>query len=225
MAVVAMTLGIGVPAYAASNFIAAPTPIVTGAAAVGQTLTAEAGAWAPAPDTLSYQWNRSGTAISGATARTYGVVSRDAGKSLTVSVTAKKANFTTSGKTSASFAVGSAFTTAPTPTISGTAAVGSTLTAGTGAWSPVPDAYAFQWSRNGSPIAGATAKTYVVVAADAGATLSLTVTATKSGYATTAKTSAGTAIPAAVKPFTTAPTPTISGTAAVGSTLTAGTGA
>jgi hypothetical protein len=74
--------------------------------------------------------------------------------------------------------------TAP-PTITGTTTVGSTLTATTGTWtgSPAPT-LAYQWKRcdsggaNCGPIAGATASTYMLAAADQGSRLLVTVTAT-----------------------------------------------
>src|SRR6476469_3339159 len=73
--------------------------------------------------------------------------------------------------------------TAP-PTVSGTATVGQTLTAGDGTWSNSPLSYAYQWLRcNGGgnscvSIASATQKTYVLVAADEGHAIKVRVTAT-----------------------------------------------
>ncbi|HEX8771690.1 MAG TPA: glycosyl hydrolase, partial [Acidimicrobiales bacterium] len=70
------------------------------------------------------------------------------------------------------------------PTITGIVDVGSTITTSTGSWSgTAPITYTYGWSRcdaSGalcSPIAGATAQTYTVSLADAGATLRSTVTA------------------------------------------------
>lgn len=111
--------------------------------------------------------------------------------------------------------------TAPTPTITGTAAVGSTLTANPGAWT-TGTALTYQWFKNGTAIAGATAATRVLAAADQGATLTVRVTGTKAGYATTTKESAPTA--AVVAGTLLAPTPTITGTLTVGSTLTVNPG-
>jgi Ca2+-binding RTX toxin-like protein len=76
------------------------------------------------------------------------------------------------------------------PKITGTPAVGKTLTCSLGSWtgSP-PPTFTRQWRRNGAAIAGATAAKYVVKAADAGKSLTCTVTATNSaGH--TSKTSA-----------------------------------
>ncbi|MDR1833357.1 MAG: hypothetical protein LBQ92_01710 [Propionibacteriaceae bacterium] len=83
------------------------------------------------------------------------------------------------------------FAKAPVPTISGTAKVGSKLTA-KAAFSPKPS-YTYQWYRSGKKISGAVKSTYKLAKADKGKKITVTVTASKSGYATTAKTSKATA--------------------------------
>lgn len=82
------------------------------------------------------------------------------------------------------------------PAITGTKTVGQTLTCSTGSWSNTPT-YTYQWRRDGSAIAGATAATRVLAAGDAGALMSCTVTATKAGVAQTATSANTTAIAAA----------------------------
>ncbi len=67
------------------------------------------------------------------------------------------------------------------PTISGEPRVGKKLTATPGEWDPADVEVAYQWLRDGQPIAGATAKTYKVTKADVGTTLSVRVTATAAG--------------------------------------------
>ena len=76
------------------------------------------------------------------------------------------------------------------PTISGTAQAGQTLTASSGSWSGSPPiSYAYQWRRCNSvggacvDIAGATAASYVVSAADSGSTLRVRVAATNGATA------------------------------------------
>lgn len=66
------------------------------------------------------------------------------------------------------------------PTISGTPALGATMTASTGRWVSLTGvtSYAYVWKRNGTPISGASASTYNLVSADASTDLSVVVTPT-----------------------------------------------
>ncbi|MCI2958593.1 hypothetical protein MN032_12895 [Agromyces atrinae] len=116
--------------------------------------------------------------------------------------------------------------TASTPTIAGTGQQGTTLTAKPGAWGPGAVSLAYQWNRAGAPIAGATAASYKVTAADAKREISVTVTGTKGGYSPIARTSAKMLLPAApVQQKLTTATPTISGATTEGAILTAAPGA
>lgn len=68
------------------------------------------------------------------------------------------------------------------PAISGTATEGQTLTRSLGTWTGLgPITYATQWRRGGVDIPGATGATYVLTAADVGATITARVTATNAG--------------------------------------------
>ncbi|OUE24387.1 carboxypeptidase regulatory-like domain-containing protein [Clavibacter michiganensis] len=231
----ASTAVVAAPVTTPSAFTTVPTPTVTGTAKVGATLTAVPGTWAPVPTAFTYRWFAANVAISGATAATYSPVAADVGKRITVTVTGSRSGYTTAAKTSAASAAviaapvttPSTFTTVPTPTISGTAQVGATLTAAPGTWAPVPTTFTYRWFAANVAISGATASTYAPVAADVGKRITVTVTGARSGYTTAAKTSAGTAAvvaaPAA-KAFAVASSPTISGSASVGGVLTAATG-
>jgi hypothetical protein len=68
-------------------------PFVTGTLAVGQTLTANPGAWTPTPGSYRYRWRRSADSIgtgeadiTGATGSTYTLVSNDQAKYIRVAV-------------------------------------------------------------------------------------------------------------------------------------------
>jgi hypothetical protein len=69
------------------------------------------------------------------------------------------------------------------PTIAGTPQAGQTLTADPGQWAGAPSSLSYQWSRcdaagaNCVPIAGAVSQTYVLGTGEAGARISVTVTA------------------------------------------------
>jgi len=78
------------------------------------------------------------------------------------------------------------------PTVSGTPAAGHRLTCSTGAWTNDPTAFTYQWYRDGTPIQGATASTYVVTAGDEQLTLTCSVTAANAKGAGSSTTSAKT---------------------------------
>jgi formyltetrahydrofolate hydrolase len=60
--------------------------------------------------------------------------------------------------------------------------------------------FSYQWNRNGVAILGATAKTYVPTALDAGTTLTVTITGLESGYSAASATSNAVAVLAAPTP-------------------------
>ncbi|QKJ20298.1 cell wall-binding repeat-containing protein [Microbacterium hominis] len=89
------------------------------------------------------------------------------------------------------------FATRATPTITGTAHWGATLTAsgaGATAWAPTASTVTYQWLRNGVAIAGATSSTYVVGTADIGRTIVVRATARRSGTTPAQTQSRGVAI-------------------------------
>ncbi|WP_449283287.1 FG-GAP-like repeat-containing protein [Leucobacter sp.] len=67
-----------------------PVPVIAGQPGAGQTLRAPAGKWRPAPVQLSYQWNRNGSPIRGATGESYRLTSSDIGRRITVTVTGER---------------------------------------------------------------------------------------------------------------------------------------
>lgn len=204
-------------APAAGSVFSAPVPVIGGVAVLGRTLTAQAGTWTPA-GTKSYQWFRDGSAIAGATARQYVIAEEDLGTDLTVTVTGTRSGYMTAHRTSDPTAITLAeFTSAPIPTIRGAARYGVELSVGGGAWRPVPDVLAYQWFRDGEAIAGADAATFTVSEDDLDASLSVAVTASKSGYRTQTLASAPTDAVALGRIV--APKPPLLGVPQVGQTL------
>ena len=63
-------------------------PVITGTARAGKKLTCSRGSWANNPTGYTYQWNRNGTQLAGATGSTYTVQTLDEGTTLTCTVTA-----------------------------------------------------------------------------------------------------------------------------------------
>lgn len=116
------------------------------------------------------------------------------------------------------------------PVITGTAQVGHSLTAQSGSWSGTsPIVFAYQWRRcdpvgaSCADITGATSQSYALVAADASATLRISVTATNAEGTGKALSSPSPVVSAQSAPLNTA-APTISGTARAGETVTASNG-
>ena len=101
------------------------------------------------------------------------------------------------------------------PVVTGTPAVGQTLSCSQGVWFNSPTSYTYQWLRDGTVISGATASTYVVVSGDLGHSISCTVTATNAFGSTPATSNA---VVIVALPVNTA-APVISGSLTVGSTL------
>ena len=71
---------------------------------VGQQLTANPGTW-PSNVTLLYQWLRNGVAITGATGANHPLVVADAGRRISVRVTARKAGYLEGTSTSGSLLI------------------------------------------------------------------------------------------------------------------------
>ncbi len=68
----------------------APAPVVIGTPIVGQRLTAQTGTWTPKPVEHTFQWHRSGTAVTGAAGAIYELGAEDRGHTLSVTVTGEK---------------------------------------------------------------------------------------------------------------------------------------
>jgi hypothetical protein len=82
-----------------SDFTKAAVPKIKGTLKVGKKLSVNLGTWSPKP-TYKYQWYANGKVIKGATKPTLVLKKAQKGKSITVKVTATKANYTKTVKTS-----------------------------------------------------------------------------------------------------------------------------
>ncbi|MFF2276662.1 hypothetical protein [Agromyces sp. NPDC058126] len=187
----------------AAGTISVPTPTVSGTVRVGYTLAASA-AVSPSGSTLAYQWYRSGTAITGATAATYRLTTSDYGKTISVRITASRLAYTTTAKASvATSAVGPGAMTGPTPSVTGTARLGYTLKAAAGTW-PSGTTLKYQWRANGVAISGATGSSYFLNSGSLGGKR-ITVSVTGSRYAFSPLTRTSSATAAVVVPGSTIP--------------------
>ena len=188
------------------NNVATGSPVITGTAQVGETLSADLTGISDADSiitsTLTYLWY----ANDGATGSTYTLVADDEGKTITVQVIFTDGfgynEVVTSAPTAA--VTGTTDNTdrgAPTPpvkggtdkvessnaatgapTITGTAQVGQTLTASTASISDADGlsnaTFGYQWLADDVELSGATISSYTLVAIDAGKSIKVRVSFT-----------------------------------------------
>ncbi|MCW2749607.1 MAG: hypothetical protein JWR83_717 [Aeromicrobium sp.] len=163
--------------------IATIIPSFTGTLKYGSTLTAHTGTWVVDPDSFAYQWRRNGVAIPGAIGTTYKLTKADAGRTITLVVTAVTTGFADTPDTSLGGVVAPQIFNTTRPTISGTAKVGKKLSIKShGHWTVSSLSYTYRWLRNGSPIGGAVHSTYTLKSADNNKKVTLRITAKRSGY-------------------------------------------
>ncbi len=204
-------------------------PVVSGSLVRGATLTTTTGAYTNSPTGYSYQWQRDGADIFGATSQTYVTTSDDVSHRIRVLVTASNADGSAVG-TSAS--VGLILPQLPTstqaPVASGTPKRGSTLTATSGTWTENPTSYTYQWQRDKGTgfvnISGATTVSYTLVVSDLTASIRVLVTARNASGPSTSPATSNAVGPVAGAPPVNSGVPQISGTAARGSALVAAAG-
>ncbi|MGZ5369599.1 MAG: CHAP domain-containing protein [Aeromicrobium sp.] len=171
-------------AVAPGTILNSVAPSITGSAIDGTWINVKVGTWAPTGVILSYQWYRSGKAVTGGTRTTYKLTSADVGKTVAVKVTGAKAGYPNLSKTSKSTAVVRApmLVNSTAPSISGKATIGTWIRLNPGKWSPSGVSFTYQWYRSGKAVTGGTRDVYKLTTADRGKTVAVKVTGHKSGY-------------------------------------------
>ena len=219
-----------------TNSPATGAPVISGTAQVGETLTVDTTGISDSDGTdnatFSFQWLADDSDIAGATGSSYTLTDTDEDKAIKVRVSfTDDAGNDESLASAATDAVAARPNSPATgaPTISGTAQVGETLTAGTSGIvddDGLDDAtFSYQWLADDTDIAGATGSSYILTDSGEGKAIRVRVSFTDDGGSDESLTSAATGVveaaPTTNNPATGAPT--ISGTVQVGETLTAGT--
>ena len=197
------------------NSLATGAPAISGTAQVGETLTANTSGIADA-DGLSnvqyeYQWLADDDEIAGATNATYTLTDSEESKAIKVQVSftdnADNEETLTSAATEAVAVAAAPQSNSPatgTPTISGTAQVGETLTADT---SGIADAdglanatFSYQWLADDAEIAGATGLTYTLTDSEESKAITVQVSFTDDADNEETLTSAATGAVAGAQP-------------------------
>jgi Nitrous oxidase accessory protein len=212
-----------------ANINDAPTGSLTisGTAQQGQTLTLQNNLHDPdgGPTSVSYQWLRNGTAISGATGEDYALTQADVGSAISVKVVYVDGHGTTETVTSAATGLVANSNDAPAGglSIDGYPEQGRMLTAQNtiADLDGLPGSFTYQWLRDGEVIEDATGSSYILTEADVGSRISVTTTYVDGGGYTETVTSALTDEIANINDSPTGRL-TVSGTAQQGQTLTLG---
>ena len=172
-------------------------PQITGTPKVGSSVAATTGSWDDAPTGFTYAWLRcttnntlaTCTTIAGADQSSYALSVDDDARYLRVVVTATNPIGSVAQHSYPVKITRVRPASTVRPTVSGTARVGSVLTATVGDWDNSPAGYAYAWQRcttnnafaSCTPIAGADQATYTLTASDQTFWIRVLVTATNSG--------------------------------------------
>jgi hypothetical protein len=229
VALAAIALALVLPGLGSARTSEPGDPTISGGTSVGDTLTGDHGSFDPGAQSYKYNWRRcppdggqgagNCEGIIDGPDNTYVLQSGDVGFTIRLQVKAFSGpNWTgtkvvrTSNATSQITGQGTGPTNTGLPTITGTAAVGQTLTANDGSWASKYLAnFSWAWLRcdasgNNCAATGTTTNTYVVATADQGSTLRAQEIATNPA-GTTKVNSVQTAVVPGGKPVTSPPPP------------------
>lgn len=171
----------------APGILTVPQATISGTGRVGSVLTDTTASSTP-NSVPTRQWLRDGVPIAGATATTYRLTTADAGRLISLRVSFARPGYMAQERTATAVPV-AALNTAK-PVVSGTPRVGKRLSATVGRWSAPGHSFTYQWLRNGKAIPRATSARYRATKADRKKSLSVRVTARRSGFPLVLATSA-----------------------------------
>jgi hypothetical protein len=199
------------------------TIVVEGARNVGEPLSINLNGWTPGIPKV--QWYRNGAAIAGQTTDTYLQTTGDRGKKISVKLTMAAPGYVALSRLSSTAIVTGypLLTSTPFPSISGSPSFGGILIANNGTWGPGIVKLTYQWRAEGKAIPGATKSTLTLGGAELNQSISVTVTGSETGYASTARTSSSTT-DIRLLGFSATAAPSITGTLLPGHVVTATVG-
>lgn len=200
VAAVKNTVRYGIPI--SSSVGALPKPKITGSKIVTEKLTATVDASYFPGFKRSFQWYVQGSPVTGATGSTFVPGAKFPDLKVSVQVSFHWSDeFSASLPTSDSVKVGKGNFAVGKPAITGTAQVGSKLTAKAATSRPASQSVSYQWMVNGQKIKGASGKTYSLTKTDLNKRVSVSAKYSMTNYNTKTVTSASTAkvVPAKLK--------------------------
>ena len=203
----------------ADELVAHVPPQITGIPGVGSLLQVVDPVWNLLGVLTTYQWLSDGVPIPGADDKTFIPTLDQAGTVLTVKVTGLLGSLPLVDIITAGVLVPEPDLTAAPPAVSGPGKIGETLTVSDPEWNVEGVENSYAWLRDGSPIDGATARSYQLVPADLGRAITAKVTGTR-GDSQTDVTSAA-VVPTAGDAIKPTRAPRVTGTPALGQALTA----
>jgi hypothetical protein len=220
----ASTFGLVVgAAYADPGPTNVTPPSIAGVAEQGVQLTADPGTWTGDPITFTYLWS------DGTTENTDVPSPADVGQDVSVVVTATN----DAGTVSQTITTGPVLPAAPvldaagpSPTLTGTAQQGDTLSVSNGNWDNDPTGFSYVWEDCDStgtvcaPISGAaSSSTYTVQSTDVDSTIEVVVTASNAGGQGSATSNATQTVLPPAPTLVSGKAPVLSGTVQQGDTL------
>jgi hypothetical protein len=215
----------GVLLSAAPAAHGSPTLTFTGSVHPGSKVGIALDGYSVSGLTYGYKWQVSTdeatwVTISGATKSTYTVPTTYLGEYLRAVVSTSKTGYLPTSDNTADQSIVAPTVLAPivNPTMTGTGAVGTTLTVSPGSWNVAGTTYTYQWFRDQIPIPGVTGTTYTPTGDELSSEITVAVTAHVAGYYSATATANSIQVSAGAAP-TMITLPKISGTAEVGSTL------
>jgi hypothetical protein len=160
-----------------SNSVA---PAISGTIDIGETITCSTGSWTGGPTGYAYAWFVDGVLDAGlGTANSIVIPHTLSLTTVKCRVTATNAYGSTTAYSNEVEVPLSAPVNTVSPTLSGLAEIGETLTCGTGTWAHTPTSYAYAWFVDGVEDGGlGTANTLVVPEELGGTAVTCQVTAT-----------------------------------------------
>lgn len=172
------------PAVRPGTLAVATQPSIIGTPRVGEVLTLDEASWSPTPSTTSVRWLADGRPIDGATGASLELTPELVDRRISVEQTASSPGYTTSDLSSeptAKVRPGRILVEEPF-TLRGATRVGRTLSVQPGTVTPADADVAYLWTRDGKPIAGATASSYTLTADDVGHQVDVALDLSRRGY-------------------------------------------